>query len=583
MSKEFKTKGLSRRDFIKGVAAGAVGVAAAGVLGACSSNNSSASTVAASADSLAADSASAATTAAAEAESSSASVIANTTASANEVAWPSCEPLDTMAKAAGEGEIAFVAETIADSEISSTVNVDVVICGLGPAGLASSIACAEQGLNTVALEKGINGTFRSATMGGLFDRIHEKYNVQFDAKMWLDDAMVNSLYYGKQDIYQRWIDTHAEAVNWFLDHLDASDDEFVLTFAAGDFPDFFDAYDETSLSRSWNSSINLPLAPADIITKLIEKAEAAGAELYFETPAVRLVQDGADIVGVIAKTEDGYVKYNTAKGVVLCTGGYEFNLEKLKRCCRPRDLALSGWMNGTPTNTGDGHEMGLAAGAMEDEYPHPLMLDPAQLMPYLRVNKLGKRFTPEYEPYNHLALAIQNQPGAYDYYITDGDAAAAMDKMWTPSSSCYAPKEAWIAAATSESALKADTIEELAELMGVPSENLEATITHWNEMCEAGEDSDFHFPAGMMHPINTPPYYANLEGAESLCTAGGLQITPDSEVIDESANVIPGLYAIGNVSGSMFHGTYPHNLNSLSHSRCITFGYNVAKLLAAKQ
>ena len=78
-------------------------------------------------------------------------------------------------------------------------------------------------------------------------------------------------------------------------------------------------------------------------------------------------------------------------------------------------------MNGTKTNTGDGHEMAKAIGAMEDEYPHPLMLDPEQLMPYLRVNKRGVRFTAEYEAYNHLANAIQAQPGAYNYYIVDAN------------------------------------------------------------------------------------------------------------------------------------------------------------------
>ena len=69
---------------------------------------------------------------------------------------------------------------------------------------------------------------------------------------------------------------------------------------------------------------------------------------------------------------------------------------------------------------------------MEDEYPHPLMLDPAQLMPYLRVNKRGLRFTAEYEAYNHLANAIQAQPGAFDYYIVDANCAEIVDKLWTP-------------------------------------------------------------------------------------------------------------------------------------------------------
>ena len=96
------------------------------------------------------------------------------------------------------------------------------------------------------------------------------------------------------------------------------------------------------------------------------------------------------------------------------------------------------------------------------------MLGYEQLMPYLRVNKLGERFTPEYEPYGHLALAIQAQPGTYDFYVVDSAIGEKIDKIWTPSSSCYGPKEVWTAAAMSEKALKADTLEELAKLMGCP-------------------------------------------------------------------------------------------------------------------
>ena len=91
------------------------------------------------------------------------------------------------------------------------------------------------------------------------------------------------------------------------------------------------------------------------------------------------------------RTEDGAVSavvlstgaVFSVRAVILATGGYEFNPEKLAACCRPRDLALGHWMNGTKTNTGDGHEMAKAIGAMEDEYPHSLMLDPEQLMPCL--------------------------------------------------------------------------------------------------------------------------------------------------------------------------------------------------------
>ena len=427
--------------------------------------------------------------------------------------YPACEENLGGVQAAGQGEIAFVADPIPDSEITDTVEIDVLVCGQGPAGMASALACAEKGLKVVALEKGASPTWRSATMGAFHDKVHEKYGTQFDTKEWLDDAMVNCAYRGEQSVYQKWIDTCDEAVNWFLDELEAPLEDYRLTFNAGDFPDFTDAYDVLSLSRSWNTSINIPLSTTDIAAKLQEKITAAGATVLFNTPVVQLVTENGKVIGAIAKGENGYVKYLTSKGVVLATGGYEFNPAKLAACCRPRDLALGDWMNGTKTNTGDGHEMAKAIGALEDEYPHPLMLDPQQLMPYLRVNKRGVRFTAEYEAYNHLANAIQAQPGAYCYYIVDANVMDIVSSIWTPSSSCYGPKEVWAGAATSDKAVTADTLEELAEKMGVPADAFVATIEKWNAMCDAGEDTDFHFPGKMMHKIDTAPFYATKEMA----------------------------------------------------------------------
>ena len=496
--------------------------------------------------------------------------------------YPSCEDLSDVATAVNGlcGEISFVFEPITD--FAATKNIDVLICGQGPSGMAAALACAEKGLHVVAVEKGAEPTLRSATMGGFNDRIHKKYGVVFDMRQWLDDAMVNCLYRGSQEIYQKLVDTCDEAVNWYFDKLALNDDDYVLTFCAGDFPDFRAAYDELSLGRSWNTSINIPLLPEEVAAILQKRIAEAGGKVLFNTPVVQLVSENGKIAGAVVKTADGYVKYQTAKGVVLATGGYEFNPVKLNACCRPRDLALSGCLNTTKmTNTGDGHEMAKAVGAMEDEYPHPVMIDPQQLMPYLRVNKLGRRFVAEYSAYNHLSNAIQSQPGACCYYIVDTDCAKIVDKIWTPSSGCYAPREEWIASATGDKALKADTLEELAKKMDVPADTFAATIKRWNKMCDAGEDADFHFPGRMMRRIDAAPFYATKEMAEMLSTSGGLQITPNSEVLDAYSKPIPGFYAIGNVSGSMISVSYPHNLNCLSHCRCVTFGYNLAKTLAA--
>jgi fumarate reductase flavoprotein subunit len=556
MKEEMEIRGISRRAFLGGAAA--VGATAALGLVGCSAGKGES---------------------AAEAESVATGAMQTTDPS--KAVWPVVEEFE--AKPAGEGVIAFIADPIADKDIVKTYDVDVVVCGLGPAGDAAALSCAENGLKTVAVEKREAGSYNSATIGGTNSKIHQHWGMSYDTDLWMSDAMVNSAFQGDMELYRHWLETNGEAVDWYLSHFDNQDpNAYPLTFAAGDFPQFRDQWDNTSLSRSWNTSLNLPYKPSDMAGILAKILEDAGAELRYNCPAVQLVtDDSGKVTGVIVKSDAGFEKYNCAKGVVLATGGYESNVQMLKERCRPRGIP-GHWFTMHTGNTGDGHQMGLAAGAAEDDFPQAIMLDPQQLMPFVRVNKLGKRFHPEYETYNHQALAIQSQPGAHDFYIVDGAIAEKIDKIWTPSSSCYGPKEIWIGAATSDRALKADTLEELAELMEVPVDTFVATIKRWNEMAAAGADTDFNFPGHMMMTIDTPPFYANKEYADGLCTAGGLIVNTESQVLDKNRAVIEGLYAVGLTSGGMFYDTYPHNLNCLSHTRNCIMGYVAGKKLAEK-
>lgn len=549
---------LSRRAFL-GTAGAATGLAALASLGGCAPKTGGAEQAA---------------------TESVASNGAMQTTDPSKAVWPVVEEIEVGA--AGEGEIAFMAEPIAESDIVATHDVDVVVCGLGPAGDAAALSCAEHGLKTVAVEKQSTGNYNSATIGGTNSKLHQHWGMTYDTDAWIADAMVDCAFQGDMSLYRHFLEKNGEAVDWYVGHFDNQNlDDYPLTFAAGDFPDFRDEYDKTSLSRSWNTSLNLPYPPGDLAKILAGILENAGVEIRYSCPACQLVADDAGrVTGVIVKSEQGFEKYNCAKGVVLATGGYEFNQQMLKERCRPRSVPGS-WLTGAFGNTGDGHQMGITVGAAEDEFPQPIMLDPEQLMPYLRVNKLGKRFTPEYEPYGHLALAIQAQPGTYDFYIVDDAIDEKIDKIWTPSSSCYGPKEVWTAAARSEKALKADTLEELAELMEVPVDAFVASIERWNAMAAAGKDEDFGFPGDMMMTIDTPPYYATKEFADGLCTAGGLLVDTECRVLDKNRTPIEGLFAAGVVSGGMFYNTYPHNLNCLSHTRNCLMGYTIGEVLGA--
>ncbi|MCD8076711.1 MAG: FAD-binding protein [Lachnospiraceae bacterium] len=503
-------------------------------------------------------------------------------AASSDIHWPQCEPEYTPV-AAGEGTVAYESDPIDESQITETVDVDVLVCGLGPAGFAAALSCIQHGLTTAAIEKNDTGTINSTTIGGVNDRIHEMYDITFDEDLLLGEAMTKNGYRANQALYKKLLETNGEAVNWWLDQMPFEDEEYKLTFfgySGEEFPDFTDQYDVTSRDHSWNTSINIPFDSATEMREyLTSKIQVAGVDVRMETPVVQLITDDTGrVIGAYAKNESGYIRFNTSKGVILSTGGYEHNLKKLQECCRPRDLQLCGWLTYARNCTGDGHEMAKAIGAMEDEYPHSLMLDPMQLMPFVRVNSKGKRFVGEYETYDHLASAIQTQYGGYDFFITDANVAEAVDNMWSPSSSAYGPKETWAASATG--GLTADSLEELAELMGVPSDTFVETINHWNEMCDAGEDSDFGYPGEYMHRIDTAPFYATKEMAEALTTTGGLQVNEYSQVLNTANEPIEGLYALGNTSGSMFYGTYPHSLNCLNHTRCIVFGYNVGKNLS---
>jgi fumarate reductase flavoprotein subunit len=130
--------------------------------------------------------------------------------------------------------------------------------------------------------------------------------------------------------------------------------------------------------------------------------------------------------------------------------------------------------------------------------------------------------------------------------------------------------------------LTASAIEELAQKMKVPPVPFVSTVARYSELARQGKDLDFGKYPDRLTTIEKPPFYACQMEARYMVILSGLKINTKLQVLDTERNVIPGLYAAGNVSGSFFGNVYPTTVPGLTHSRAWTFG-RLAGLNAAAE
>ena len=127
---------------------------------------------------------------------------------------------------------------------------------------------------------------------------------------------------------------------------------------------------------------------------------------------------------------------------------------------------------------------------------------------------------------------------------------------------------------------RADTLEELAELIEVDPTELKATVERYNKLCKAGEDTDFFKEDHFLFPIEQGPFTACMVAPGLLSVVGGIHISDNFEVLNENDEPIPGLYAIGNCAGDIYAVDYPINIQGNSHGRCLVQGKCLGEQLA---
>ena len=307
----------------------------------------------------------------------------------------------------------------------------------------------------------------------------------------------------------------------------------------------------TILGAMWPRSHGL--ANGNVITILTDAAKANGVEIVTDTRANELIVENGKVVGVKATTSEGAnVTLHANSGVVLATGGFSANAPMVVEYNNYWP-GLSDTMPSTnaPTITGDGIVMAKAVGA------DLVGMGFAQLMPsshpvdgslfsgiwgsaetQVFVNKEGKRYVNEYAERDVLSKAALEQTDGIFYIICDNKIAKNAD---------VAGMEA------KGNVVVADTLEELAEKLGIPADTFVETIERYNSFVDAQKDDDFGKPL-FGEKIDEAPFVATPRSPSLHHTMGGVKIDTNTHVISTEGNVIDGLYAAGEVTGGLHAG-----------------------------
>lgn len=531
--------------------------------------------------------------------------------------------VEAAAAAAGlDVEALKAAEVKAAEETYATeLTADVVVVGAGGAGLAAATAATQNGASVLVIEKMGTVGGNSIICGGIYNspnaNLQASVEMSDSVKSLVETALAEApvsdehaeLIAAVKADYEAWQAAGSvglfDSANWYALQTWNGGDKvgrlpLVKVLANNAYPGlewlqglgmtFSDKIGQGAGSLYQRTHSSLDSMGTGYIKVFME---AIGEEnVLVNTKGEALVQDETGrVVGVKATNPDGTELNITAnKGVIIATGGFSANVEMRQQYNTSGKWPVLG-ENVMTTNaagiTGDGIAMAAAIGAnlVDMEQIQLLYLgnpfnggmtyytprDLSGTDQIIFINKEGKRFVQEDGRRDVICCALINQTDGLMYILESGDGNAVdPDELLTGDGHKARDAEA------QGYLLIADTLEEMAEKIGCDAETLKATVASFNEAVKAGEDE---FGRKLYSTeLTKGPWIACARVACVHHTMGGIEVNTNTEVLDANGNVIPGLYAAGEVTGGL------HGANRLGGNAIVDFvvfgklaGENAAK------
>lgn len=465
---------------------------------------------------------------------------------------------------------------------------DILVLGGGMGGVVTATRAAQLGLNVLLLEQnaslGGSAMVAGGTLLGCGTRMQAEAGITDDPDLcFADFVRLGGAGTFNEELGREFSRISGEAVDW-LDDLGAD---------FGDRKPYFGVYQPLNIARNYSGK-NGAKAFIAALTAELDKYIGKNAYVSLNTKVTGLLTDAdGAVIGAKAVLADGTEKEFLAPATVVATGGYGGNKELLTTYNFTNVLTTS------PTCvTGDGYfwlqELGAALTNMDfcTSYAGGIETNPDNFRDFgyfntqtgcLWINTAGERTIDEMgaDSHDRSETWLRNDQNivytVFTREMLDPEKKIFSTGAWGSVTEEFEPYMASLV----EKGIgwQADSIEELADMMGVPKDAFVATIQAYNDGCASGND-----PFGRKDreiPMENGPFYAVKTIPYVMITSGGPMMTKDCEVVNTDGLVIPGVYMAGEIVGMANVGGL-NSIGGMGHGNCLIWGKKAAEVIAER-
>lgn len=463
--------------------------------------------------------------------------------------------------------------------------VDVLVVGLGAAGACAALEAHYIGADVAVIEAASGGGGTSAMSGGQIylgggtalqtacgfedDPAEMEAYLKLAAGPGVDAEKLHA-YCSDSALHYDWLVEQGVEFNpEFYAGKHTNTPEYQSLSYSGNEKGYFESQAAKPAPRSHKPKAFWEDGGSTLMATLLAKLQQESIEVMLETRALKLIVDGAQVVGVLCRQNQKVVGIKATAGVVLCTGGFIMNRELVAR--HAPDLLCNEPL-GNPNDTGDGIQMGAGVGGatqdMHSGFQSLLWYPDGKFCEGVFVNALGARFVNEDCYHSRAAFRSLQQPEGKVYLVVDSE--------------IYTKPPMYSNASVVE---VGESFQELETDAGFVAGSLTHTMQVYNAHAADGEDPYFHKSSGFLRPLDKPPFalldFTMGSGAYSPgFTFGGLVTNLDGRVLRTSGEPIAGLFAAGRATRGL-PGTSEGYASGMSIGDATYFGRRAGRAAAS--